>query len=127
MVLIKRHTNHRNDVIDGSLITQRPCPFFAHGKNGATFAELKIGHENCKHNGCILKLENEDTININFEVFSTDERGNIISSIHFINKIIYVLITAARALLANPKVSSQAKSLSWALIYDVLSHFQPIW
>ena len=35
--------------------------------------------------------------------------------------------TAARALLANPKVSSQAKSLSWALIYDVLSHLQPIW
>ena len=35
--------------------------------------------------------------------------------------------TAARALLANPKVSSQAKSLSWALIYDVLSHFQSIW
>ena len=87
MVLIKRHTNHRNDVIDGSLITQRPCPFFAHGKNGATFAELKIGHEICKHNGCILKLENEDTININFEVFSTDERGNIICKFISLTKL----------------------------------------
>ena len=78
MVLIKRHTNHRNDVIDGSPITQRPCPFHAHGKNATMYLALKIGAENCKHNGCILQLENEDTINIVFDVFSTDERGNII-------------------------------------------------
>ena len=90
MVIIKRHTNHRNDVIDSSPITQRPCPFYAHGKNVGTYVELKIGFENCKHHGCILKLENENTININFEVFSTDERGNIILKIHFISKIIHV-------------------------------------
>ena len=29
--------------------------------------------------------------------------------------------------MGNPKVSSQAKTLSWALVYDVLSQFQSIW
>ena len=35
--------------------------------------------------------------------------------------------TAARALLGNSKVSSQAKTFSWALVYIVISHFQQFW
>ena len=79
LLVVKRHTNHRNEAIDGSPITKTPCPFSACGKNQGSYLKLKIGMEHCEHNGCILKLEDENTININFNVFSTDERGKYIN------------------------------------------------
>ena len=79
ILIIKRHVNHRNEAIDGSPITKVPCPFTAYGKNQGSYIKIKIGMEHCEHNACILKLENENTININFNVFSTDERGKYIN------------------------------------------------
>ena len=76
--MLKRHTNHRNESINGTPITGRPCPFYAYGKGKSTYVDLKIGSlERYVHHGCVVPMSNEDTININFNVYSTDEKGNI--------------------------------------------------
>ena len=75
---VKRHVQHKNEVIDGLRSTGKRCPLVAYtsNENETKYEELDLDGEVCVH-GAILKMRNEKIINIIFNMFSTETDGKI--------------------------------------------------
>jgi len=73
IAIVKRHVEHKNEVVDGLRSTGHRCPFVAYtsNKNDTTYEELDLDGEVCA-NGAILNMRNEKIINIVFNMFSTE-------------------------------------------------------
>jgi len=72
--ILKRHIEHKDEVVDGLRSTGQNCPFVAYpskDKNGTVYRDLLLGGEVLVR-GAIIEMNNEKLINIVFNMYSTE-------------------------------------------------------
>ena len=75
--ILKRHIEHKDEVVDGLRSTGQNCPFVAYtskDKNGTVYKDLLLEGEVLVR-GAIIKMNNEKLINIVFNMYSTELDG----------------------------------------------------
>lgn len=120
IAIVKRHVEHRNEVVDGLRSTGHRCPFVAYtsNKNDTTYEELDLDGEVRAH-GAILNMRNEKIINIVFNMFSTETDGKS----HFSKSLafdIYNFMDFFSNLLAEGRKIENAKH--WKLMVVPIFH-----